>query len=153
METAPGGVHPSPRTIRAYTDDGALLAAFLARQGMPTAAASIRREHVEAVIAAELEPTAVIRHRLPVFTITGEVVLWQQTFLISPREQSRAAFDGEPHAGINEVVYYPLGCGTIKFTLFAAMDNQPQGAANRKVISFSDSGGCSFINDRDPAVY
>ena len=45
----------SPRTIRAYTDDGALLAAFLARQGMPTAVASIRREHVEAFIAAALE--------------------------------------------------------------------------------------------------
>jgi len=43
----------SPRTIRAYTDDGALLAAFLARQGMPTAVASIRREHMEAFIAAE----------------------------------------------------------------------------------------------------
>ena len=27
----------SPRTIRAYTDDGALLAAFLAARGMPTA--------------------------------------------------------------------------------------------------------------------
>ena len=48
----------SPRTIRAYTDDGALLAAFLARQGMPTAVASIRREHVEAFIAAELARTA-----------------------------------------------------------------------------------------------
>jgi site-specific recombinase XerC len=48
----------SPRTIRAYTDDGALLVAFLARQGMPIAARSIRREHVEAFIAAELERTA-----------------------------------------------------------------------------------------------
>jgi site-specific recombinase XerD len=48
----------SPRTIRAYTDDGALLAAFLARKGMPTTVASIRREHVEAFIAAELERTA-----------------------------------------------------------------------------------------------
>ena len=48
----------SPRTIRAYTDDGALLAAFLVRRGMPTAIASIRREHVEAFIAAELERTA-----------------------------------------------------------------------------------------------
>ena len=48
----------SPRTIRAYTDDGALLVVFLTRQGMPTAAASIRREHVEAFIAAELERTA-----------------------------------------------------------------------------------------------
>jgi integrase len=34
------------------------LVAFLARQGMPTAAASIRREHVEAFIAAELARTA-----------------------------------------------------------------------------------------------
>jgi hypothetical protein len=42
----------SPLTIRACTDDGALLAAFLARQGMPAAVASIRREHVEAFIAA-----------------------------------------------------------------------------------------------------
>jgi len=32
--------------------------AFLARQGMPTTACSIRREHVEAFIAAELERTA-----------------------------------------------------------------------------------------------
>jgi len=48
----------SPRTIRGYTDDGALFAAFLARQGMPTAVGGIRREHVEAFIAAELERTA-----------------------------------------------------------------------------------------------
>jgi site-specific recombinase XerD len=48
----------SPRTIRAYTDDGALLAAFLAGKGMPTATASIKREHVEAFIAAELVRTA-----------------------------------------------------------------------------------------------
>jgi site-specific recombinase XerC len=48
----------SPRTIRAYTDDAALFAAFLADKGMPTAAASIRREHVEAFIAAKLERTA-----------------------------------------------------------------------------------------------
>jgi hypothetical protein len=48
----------SPRTIRAYTDDGALLAAFLIRKGMPTTVANIRREHVEAFIAAELERTA-----------------------------------------------------------------------------------------------
>src|SRR5215471_12601642 len=38
----------SPRTIRAYTDDGALFAMFLAKQGMPTAVGNIRREHVEA---------------------------------------------------------------------------------------------------------
>ena len=48
----------SPRTIRAYTDDGALLAAFLAARGMPTAVLSIRREHVEAFIVAELERTS-----------------------------------------------------------------------------------------------
>jgi site-specific recombinase XerC len=48
----------SPRTIRAYTDDGALFAAFLADKGMPTVADNIRREHVEAFIAAELERTA-----------------------------------------------------------------------------------------------
>jgi site-specific recombinase XerC len=48
----------SPRTIRAYTDDGAMFAAFLAGKGMPTVAASIRREHVEAFIVAELERTA-----------------------------------------------------------------------------------------------
>jgi site-specific recombinase XerD len=48
----------SPRTIRAYTDDGALFAAFLAGKGMPTAVSNIRREHVEAFIAAELERTA-----------------------------------------------------------------------------------------------
>ncbi len=48
----------SPRTIRAYTDDAALFAAFLAAKGMPTSAASIRREHIEAFIVAELERTA-----------------------------------------------------------------------------------------------
>jgi hypothetical protein len=32
--------------------------AYLARQGMPTAARSIRREHVETFVAAELERTA-----------------------------------------------------------------------------------------------
>jgi site-specific recombinase XerD len=48
----------SPRTVRAYTDDGAMFARFLADHGMPTAVAGIRREHVEAFIAAELERTA-----------------------------------------------------------------------------------------------
>src|ERR1700735_1417585 len=48
----------SPRTIRAYTDDGALFAAYLADKARPTVAASIRREHVEAFIVAELERTA-----------------------------------------------------------------------------------------------
>jgi hypothetical protein len=44
----------SPRTVRGYTDDCALFAAFLARNGMPTAVAAIKREHIEAFIAAEL---------------------------------------------------------------------------------------------------
>jgi site-specific recombinase XerC len=48
----------SPRTIRAYADDGALFARFLADKGMPTTVASIRREHIEAFIASELERTA-----------------------------------------------------------------------------------------------
>ena len=48
----------SPRTVRAYTDDGALFARFLADHGMPTAVAGIHREHVEAFIAAELERTS-----------------------------------------------------------------------------------------------
>src|SRR5260221_1140943 len=48
----------SRRTIRACTDDGALFAAFLADKGMPTVAGNIRREHIEAFIAAELDRTA-----------------------------------------------------------------------------------------------
>lgn len=48
----------SGRTIRAYTDDGAMFARFLVDRGMPTAVADIHREHVEAFIAAELERTA-----------------------------------------------------------------------------------------------
>jgi site-specific recombinase XerD len=48
----------SARTIRAYTDDGTMFARYLVAQGMPTAAGSIRREHIEAFIAAELERTA-----------------------------------------------------------------------------------------------
>lgn len=47
-----------PRTIRTYADDGTLPAAFLTRQGMLIAVASIRREHVEAFMAAELARTA-----------------------------------------------------------------------------------------------
>ena len=50
--------HPEAATIRAYTDDGALFAAFLADMGMPTTAGSLRREHAEAFIAAESERTA-----------------------------------------------------------------------------------------------
>ena len=48
----------SPRTIRAYTDDRALPAAFLATLDMPTAVLSIRPEHGEALIVAELERTS-----------------------------------------------------------------------------------------------
>jgi integrase len=48
----------SPRTVRGYTDDGAMFAAFLASKGMPTAVAAIKREHVEAFIVAELERTS-----------------------------------------------------------------------------------------------
>ena len=60
---SPWRIHPeaaklSPRTIRACADDDALFAAFLADKGMPTLAGNIRREHVEAFIAAELERTA-----------------------------------------------------------------------------------------------
>jgi site-specific recombinase XerD len=48
----------SAKTIRGYTDDAALFARFLAKQGMPTDVASIRREHVEAFIVSELQRTA-----------------------------------------------------------------------------------------------
>jgi len=48
----------SPWTIRAYTDDGALFARFLAANGMPRRVASIGRQHVEAFIASELRRTA-----------------------------------------------------------------------------------------------
>ena len=64
----PAVVAPSPtgaqapnlslRTIRAYTDDGALLAAFLAAKDMPAAVLSILCEHVEAFIVAEVERTS-----------------------------------------------------------------------------------------------
>lgn len=47
----------SPRTIRGYTDDAALFVAYLKRKGMPTAAANIKREHIEAFIADELKRT------------------------------------------------------------------------------------------------
>jgi integrase len=45
--------------------------AFLARQGMPTAARSIHREHVEAFIAAELERTAPSSAATRLFLDTG----------------------------------------------------------------------------------
>jgi site-specific recombinase XerC len=40
----------SPRTIQSYTEAAEQLADFLVRNGMPTAVASIRREHVEAFV-------------------------------------------------------------------------------------------------------
>ena len=43
--------HVSPATIATYSSAALLLADFLAANGMPTAVASIRREHVEAFIS------------------------------------------------------------------------------------------------------
>jgi hypothetical protein len=93
------------------------MTALLARRDKPTAGASMRRERVEASVAAELETTAVIRDAIPVLMIKGEIVLWQQTFLVSPRQKSRATCHWEPRARINEVVYYLLRCGTIELPL------------------------------------
>jgi site-specific recombinase XerD len=45
----------SPRTVETYLDALELFAAYLERQGMPTDAANVRREHVEAFIADLLE--------------------------------------------------------------------------------------------------
>lgn len=57
----------SPKTIKAYTDAARLLAAFLTERGMPTAPASVAREHVEAFISDQLErhtpSTAATRYR------------------------------------------------------------------------------------------
>lgn len=47
----------SPRTIRGYIDDATLFVSYLKRKGMPTVAANIKREHVEAFIADELKRT------------------------------------------------------------------------------------------------
>lgn len=44
----------SPRTITAYSSAVALLAAYLASQGMPASASSIKREHVESFIEDQL---------------------------------------------------------------------------------------------------
>jgi len=44
----------SPRTIRSYQDSAILLADFLAAQGMPTIAANITREHVQAFVNDQL---------------------------------------------------------------------------------------------------
>jgi site-specific recombinase XerD len=57
----------SPRTIQSYQESAEQLAAFLADRGMPTQAASIRREHVEAYIQQVLDhykpTTAAVRFR------------------------------------------------------------------------------------------
>ena len=52
----------SPRTIRAYTDDAVLFAAFLAQQGMPAAVSSILREHVDTFVVARVESFTNRRH-------------------------------------------------------------------------------------------
>ncbi|MEJ7697126.1 MAG: phage integrase N-terminal SAM-like domain-containing protein [Candidatus Limnocylindrales bacterium] len=49
----------SPRTILSYQAAVDALAAFLNRQGMPEIISSVRREHVEAFIAARQEETTV----------------------------------------------------------------------------------------------
>jgi site-specific recombinase XerD len=45
----------SPKTERTYTDAAALFEAFLAREGLPVALPAVRREHVEAFIAHQLD--------------------------------------------------------------------------------------------------
>jgi hypothetical protein len=40
----------SARTIQAYTDDGALPVAYLARQGMPSTARSLRRKQAHGTV-------------------------------------------------------------------------------------------------------
>ena len=45
----------APRTIRAYSEAMRLLHTFLAERGMPTPAASITREHIEAFLADQVE--------------------------------------------------------------------------------------------------
>jgi site-specific recombinase XerD len=55
----------SPRTIASYTATGEEFRAWLTAQGMPTAAAAITREHIEAWLAdlhARLSPATVARH-------------------------------------------------------------------------------------------
>ncbi len=57
----------SPRTIATYTTSAEQLAAYLADHGMPTAVASVRREHVEAfvedLLATKAPATAHNRYR------------------------------------------------------------------------------------------
>jgi site-specific recombinase XerC len=52
----------SPRTVQSYTEAAEQLSDFLVRKGMPTAVASIRREHVEAFVEdldTRFKPTTV----------------------------------------------------------------------------------------------
>lgn len=57
----------SPRTIKTYLEALGLFVRFLQSNGMPTAAASVTREHVEHFMAGELQRTsptsASIRYR------------------------------------------------------------------------------------------
>jgi site-specific recombinase XerC len=57
----------SPHTIKGYLEAVGLFEAFLVERGMPTAAASITREHVEAFVAHQLTrwtpSTAATRYR------------------------------------------------------------------------------------------
>src|SRR6266540_5475144 len=57
----------SPRTIRTYLLAAGLLTDFLERTGMPTNVSSVKREHLEAFMVAELKRTsptsASIRYR------------------------------------------------------------------------------------------
>src|SRR4051812_41052839 len=45
----------SPRTLQSYAEAAGQFASFVADRGMPTAASSIRREHVEAFLERLLE--------------------------------------------------------------------------------------------------
>lgn len=57
----------SPKTIRGYVESARLVAGFLSEHGMPQSVGAIRREHVEACIADQLErwtpSTAATRYR------------------------------------------------------------------------------------------
>ena len=57
----------SPRTVQGYLDGVDTLVAYLAREGLPTIAAELRREHIEAFLGDQLERhtanTAATRYR------------------------------------------------------------------------------------------
>lgn len=67
FELSLGAQNKAPRTISTYLAGVERLASFLERTGMPTTLVHIRREHVEAWVADELErtsaATAAIRYR------------------------------------------------------------------------------------------